>query len=72
MSLESVSTALIGVSLVELTIFATASTYKSIEFNYALPSLALLTFDVHERAELYFLWIMVLPMHARCAKDKVK
>jgi hypothetical protein len=31
-----------------------------------------LTFDVHERAELHFARIVILPVHARCTKDEVE
>ena len=41
------------------------------KFSSSLPSV-LLTFDIHQRAKLYFAWVMVLPMDARGAKNKVK
>ena len=60
-----------GVYWADLTVFTTASTCKPDEFFFffqffsAFLSTVLLTFDIHQRTELYFGRIMVLPMHAR-------
>jgi hypothetical protein len=71
MSLENMSTALPGVYWADLTVFAAASTCKpGLEYSLkklfpAFMSSVLLTFDIHQRTELYFSWIVVLSMHAR-------
>ena len=70
MSLENISTALPGVYWADLTVFTTAPTCKPDEdfFFQLFPTFlltVLLTFDIHQRTELYLGWIMVLPMHSR-------
>jgi hypothetical protein len=70
MSLKNMSTALPGVYWADLTIFAATPTCNP-DLDFFLNSFqtflssVLLTFDIHQRTELYFSWIMVLPMHAR-------
>ena len=41
-------------------------------FSCTFVSKVLLTFDIHQRTKLYFGRVVMLPMHARGAKDKVK